>query len=100
MPVIVNPDRVAGAQTAIDEHGAQILIMDDGFQHRRMGRDLDIVTIDATCPFGYGRILPAGLLREPISGLARAKAVIVTRCDLAEQTQLESIVNTVKKLRS
>lgn len=97
VPVIVNSDRVAGARKAIADHGAQILIMDDGFQHRRLGRDLDIVTIDATCPFGYGKILPAGLLREPISELARAKAVVVTRCDLAEQSQLESIAQTVKK---
>ena len=97
VPVIVNADRVAGAHKAISEHGAQVLIMDDGFQHRRLGRELDIVTIDATCPFGYGKILPAGLLREPIRELARAKAVVITRSDLADQKQLEAVTETISK---
>jgi tetraacyldisaccharide 4'-kinase len=55
--------------------------MDDGFQHRRLNRDLDIVTIDATLPFGYRKILPAGLLRERIVSLKRADAIVLTRCD-------------------
>ena len=90
--VIVNPDRVAGAAEAVNKFGAKVLIMDDGFQHRRLARDLDIVTIDGTCPFGYGKVLPAGLLREPVAALKRADAVVVTRCDQtteAELTQLE-----------
>ena len=90
--VIVNPDRVAGATEAASKWGANIIIMDDGFQHRRLGRDLDIVTIDAMCPFGYGKVLPAGLLREPVTALKRADAVVVTRCDqttAAELAQLE-----------
>ena len=72
--IIVNPDRIAGAKEAITKYSPNIFILDDGFQHRRIGRDLDIVTIDATCPFGYGRMLPAGLLREPVSSLKRADA--------------------------
>jgi len=90
--VIVNPNRVTGATEAVNKWGAKILIMDDGFQHRRLGRDLDIVTIDAMCPFGYGKVLPAGLLREPVTALKRADAVVVTRCDqttAAELAQLE-----------
>jgi tetraacyldisaccharide 4'-kinase len=79
--VIVNPDRVAGAEEATIKFGTKVLIMDDGFQHRRLSRDLDIVTLDATEPFGYGRTLPAGLLREPVSSLKRADAVVITRCD-------------------
>ena len=76
--IVVNSDRVAGAIRAINEFEARILIMDDGFQHRRLARDLDIVMIDATQPFGYGRLLPAGLLREPISSLKRADVVVIT----------------------
>ncbi len=58
--VVVNPDRLAGAIEAVKKHRAQALIMDDGFQHRRLHRDIDIVTIDAMLPFGYGRCcLPA-----------------------------------------
>ncbi|MHC4659342.1 MAG: tetraacyldisaccharide 4'-kinase [Planctomycetota bacterium] len=89
--VIVNPDRVAGAAEAINKFGAQVLIMDDGFQHRRLNRDLDIVTIDAMQPFGYGKILPAGLLREPVAGLKRADAVVITRCDQISESQLSRI---------
>jgi len=81
VPVVIEPDRVAGAAEAVRNHGAQVLLLDDGFQHRRLARDLDILTVDATLPFGYGRLLPAGLLREPLGGLARAHAVVLTRCD-------------------
>jgi tetraacyldisaccharide 4'-kinase len=89
--VIVNPDRVWGAVEAINKFGAKVLIMDDGFQHRRLVRDLDIVAIDATRPFGYGKILPAGLLREPVSSLKRADAVVITRCDQNNDTELSEI---------
>jgi tetraacyldisaccharide 4'-kinase len=89
--VIVNPDRVAGATTAIRKYGAQILIMDDGFAHRRLRRDLDIIVVDATCPFGFGELLPAGLLREPLTALKRADAAILTRCDLVKEGELTQI---------
>jgi len=89
--VIVNPDRVAGAAEAINKFGAKVLIMDDGFQHRRLVRDLDIITIDGTQPFGYGRMLPAGLLREPIASLKRADAAVITRCDQITETELSQI---------
>jgi tetraacyldisaccharide 4'-kinase len=95
--VVVNPDRVSGAKKAIEEYGAQVLVMDDGFQHRRLGRDLDIVAVDATCPFGGGMMLPAGLLREPISAIKRAGAVVITRSDQASPMQIHLIENTVRK---
>ena len=99
VPVIVNPDRVAGAAEAIQNHGAQILVMDDGFQHRRLARDFDIVTIDATLPFGYGRLLPAGLLREPISGLKRAHAAVLTRSDQVSEEALTQIETGIGQIR-
>jgi tetraacyldisaccharide 4'-kinase len=89
--VVVNPDRIAGAVTAIREYRAQVLVMDDGFGHRRLRRNVDIITIDATCPFGYGRLLPAGLLREPLIALRRAHAAILTRCDLVTKIDLAEI---------
>lgn len=91
--VIVDPNRVAGAAKAIEKFGSQVLIMDDGFQHRRLARDLDIVTIDATHPFGYGKIFPAGLLREPLTSLGRADAVVITRCDQIPEPELGKIKN-------
>jgi len=94
-PVVVNPNRIAGAKEAI-ANGAEVLILDDAFQHRRLARDLDIVTIDATCPFGYERLLPAGLLREPLKSLKRADAVIITRADHIEKNRIEEIQRTIK----
>jgi tetraacyldisaccharide 4'-kinase len=95
--VVVDPDRVAGAAKAINAFGAKVMIMDDGFQHRRLARDLDIVAIDATRPFGYGKMLPAGLLREPVTSLKRADAVVMTRCDQVDMDDLDELE---KKLRS
>jgi tetraacyldisaccharide 4'-kinase len=95
--IVVNPNRVAGARQAIGEHDAEVLILDDGFQHRRLARDIDIVTIDATLPFGYGRLLPAGLLREPIAALRRASAVVVTRCDQISEERLAQIERQVRQ---
>ncbi len=80
VPVIVNPDRVAGAAEAV-AGGADVLVMDDGFQHRRLRRNLDIVLIDATNPLGYGHCLPRGLLRESPSVLSKADEIVITRCD-------------------
>ncbi len=96
--VVVNPNRVAGAKKAISVHQAQTLVLDDGFQHRRLKRDLDIVAVDATCPFGYGRVLPAGLLREPKSGLSRADAVIITRFDQADAEQMRQLEEKIQQI--
>lgn len=76
--VVVGSDRVAGASHA-GSVGADAILLDDGFQHRRLARDLDIVLLDATDPFGGHRLLPAGRLREPVSGLRRAGLVLITR---------------------
>jgi tetraacyldisaccharide 4'-kinase len=78
--VIENPDRTAGARRAL-ELGARVLVLDDGFQHRRARRDLDVVLVDAADPFGGGRLLPWGLLREPVQGLRRAGVIVISRAD-------------------
>jgi tetraacyldisaccharide 4'-kinase len=98
--VIINPDRLAGAAEAIDKYAAKVLIMDDGFQHRRLGRDLDIVAIDATQPFGYGKLLPAGLLREPVSSLKRVDAVVITRCDQIADAELDELERKLRATNS
>jgi len=77
--VTVGRDRASAARLARDA-GADVLILDDGFQHRRLHRDLDIVLVDAADPFGGGRGLPAGLLREPPGALLRADLLLLTRC--------------------
>lgn len=75
---VADRDRVAAARAAA-AGGAGAVVLDDGFQHRRLARDLDIVAIDATDPFGQDRVFPRGLLREKASGLRRARAAILTR---------------------
>lgn len=95
--LVQDPDRFAAAKAAQDEMGADFLILDDGFQHRRLHRDLDLVVIDATRPFGYGRILPAGLLREPLSFLKRADALVLTRCDQVDTDRLEEVEAVIQR---
>lgn len=82
--VICNADRVSAGHYAIEAFGSECFVLDDGFQHFRLARDLNLVTIDATNPWGGGRLLPYGRLREPISGLSRADCVVLTRCDQAK----------------
>ncbi len=89
--VIINPDRIAGAKEAIEKFNAKVLILDDGFQHRRLSRNLDIVTIDAVEPFGFERLIPAGLLREQVRSLKRADAIVITHSDLISNSALEVI---------
>lgn len=88
--IIANADRLAAAQAAVNA-GADMLVMDDGFQHRRLARDLDVVLIDATNPFGYGHCLPRGLMREPASALREAHVLILTRCDHTEPLPLADL---------
>ncbi len=85
--VVCDRDRAAAARWAREELGAEVFVLDDGFQHLRIARDLDIVTLDATAPWGGGHMLPRGRLREPASGLARADCVVITRAELAEDLE-------------
>jgi tetraacyldisaccharide 4'-kinase len=82
---------------AAAEDGADVLLLDDGFQHLRLLRDLDLVVVDATCPFGGGRLLPAGMLREPPTALARADAVILTHSDQVSAGQVEIIREKLRR---
>ncbi|MBI4726731.1 tetraacyldisaccharide 4'-kinase [candidate division TA06 bacterium] len=92
--VIVGKDRAAGAKKAV-ELGAQVIILDDGFQHLRLKRDLDIVLLDSQRPFDNGWLLPAGRLREPKSALRRAEVIALTRCG-AEKQKAESRRRKIK----
>jgi tetraacyldisaccharide 4'-kinase len=85
---VANPDRAAAALAAHRTLGADVIVLDDGFQHRRLARDLDIVLVDATHPFGSDHLLPRGLLREPITSLRRADVIVLTRSDQVAPAQL------------
>lgn len=79
LPVAVGPDRAAVGRELLSKLGPHVLVLDDGFQHRRLRRDLDLVCFDAREPVESLRLLPWGRLREPLGSLARAHGVVWTR---------------------
>jgi tetraacyldisaccharide 4'-kinase len=99
VPHLQGADRASLAATAVEELESEMLVLDDGFQHRQLHRDLDIVLIDATCPWGHGYLLPRGLLREPIGSLQRAHVAMLTRCDLVAPEAVEAIRATVRRIK-
>lgn len=96
VPHLQNANRVQAARRALDEFHAEVLLLDDAFQHRRLHRDLNIVLIDALEPFGFDHLLPRGLLREPLSSLGRADAIAVSRADLVAREQLDAITARIR----
>jgi tetraacyldisaccharide 4'-kinase len=79
VPVVVGSDRYEVGIFALDRFHPDVVVLDDGFQHIRLGRDLNIALIDGADPFGNGRLFPAGILREPLDALKRADIVVITR---------------------
>lgn len=91
-PILVGEDRFRSADRAVKLYGTSIAILDDGFQHWELRRDLDIVLIDSGNPFGNGHLVPRGVLREPKSALKRADIVVFTKSD-----KKISMVSSVKQ---
>lgn len=85
--VAVGADRAALGRWVLDQHPVDCVILDDGFQHRALHRDVDLVLLDATDATGLDAMLPAGRLREPFNGLERATAVIITRADSKDDVE-------------
>ncbi|TWT44132.1 Tetraacyldisaccharide 4'-kinase [Phycisphaerae bacterium RAS1] len=96
--VVVDANRVRGAATARRRYNVDCLVLDDGFQHRRLRRDLDVVLIDALDPWGGGALLPAGRLREPPQALRRASLIVLTRVNLSEPQSAGRIAERVRRL--
>lgn len=82
IPVLPGRDRVKTAETAVSEHRAEIIILDDGFQHWRLHRSCDVVAVNCTNPFGNEALLPLGILREPLRSLDRADIFVLTKASL------------------
>jgi tetraacyldisaccharide 4'-kinase len=96
--IISDRDRVAAARWAAQNLQSDLFILDDGFQHLRIKRDLDLVTVDAMNPFGGGKLLPRGRLREPLSTLACADGVVITRADMiADSDGLRARLQSLSK---
>jgi len=99
VPVRPNPSRIEAAKAVrVERPDLTVFLLDDGFQHRRAARDLDLVLVDATRPFGHGRLLPRGLLREPCRALRRADAVVITRSDRVSKSELAGLTRRLTRL--
>jgi tetraacyldisaccharide 4'-kinase len=98
VPHIQNPNRIEAAQVAIEELETQLIVLDDAMQHRRIGRDLEIVLIDALEPFGFGAVFPRGTLREPIAGVKRADVLVLTKANLIDMSERAKIRERYEKL--
>lgn len=94
IPLIVDANRIRGAKRAIKDYAVDTVILDDGFQQWHIHKDLEIVTIDATHPFGNRHTLPRGILREPLASLRRAQALVLTKTDLACELEKTKVLLT------
>ena len=97
VPVLIGPERAVTGQYAIDHFGAEVAILDDGYQHWQLERDMDIVLIDAVNVFGNNYMLPRGTLREPISHMERADVCLLTKVDQAAPGSNRYIRDTIEK---
>jgi len=98
-PVVAQPDRaggIEGLRARTGSHPFDVVVLDDGFQHRRLARDLDIVLIDASRAPLAERLLPAGWLREPVDALRRAEAVVLTHTELVDSDATEAIESCLR----
>ncbi|MBN2208538.1 MAG: tetraacyldisaccharide 4'-kinase [Candidatus Coatesbacteria bacterium] len=96
-PVVVAADRAAAAKVACERFAPDVLVMDDGFGHLRLRRDLDILVFDAKHPFANRRLLPCGMLREPLWAIERAGAAIISRTDRCEPDELEASEQAIRR---
>ena len=97
-PIIVGADRVQSAEIA-EQFNPDVFILDDGFQHWKLQRDLDIVCVNSLNPFGNGMIIPAGILREKKSALKRAKLVALTNCNLVTEEKLNKVKQEIFNIK-
>ncbi len=93
--VVADANRVAAANWARQKFNITAFVLDDGFQHRRAKRDLDIVLLDATNPFGNSKTLPFGRLREPLTNLSRADLIVITRANLVSVEKISNLKSQI-----
>ena len=97
IPVLIGTDRTITGKYAIDNFGVDVVILDDGYQHWQLKRDLNILLVDAINIFGNGHMLPRGTLREPLSHLDRADICLLTKVDQASKGACNEIKQTLQK---
>ena len=97
VPVLVGKDRYESGMTAVNQFGAEVIVLDDAFQHRQLSRDVDLILLDGKIPFGNGRLIPRGRLREPVDALARGHAIVFTRTD-KNRKATSKFISTVQQI--
>lgn len=100
IPNILNKDRMKGGLEAINRFQAECLLLDDGFQHIRLARDLNIMIVDALEPFGHEQVIPRGLLREPLEGIKRADMIMLSHADQCGHGKITDIKNRLREIAS
>ena len=98
VPHVQSPDRIAASLSLLQKSPVDVIILDDGFQHRRIARNLDIVLIDSLEPFGHNRLFPRGTLRESLRSLSRADVVLISRADMLDDSRRREIQSRVRRL--
>ena len=96
VPVIVGRERLSSGRYAVDKFQTEVIILDDGFQHLPLKRDLNLLLIDASSPFGNGYLFPRGVLREPLEQISRADAVILTK--VGQCANIKILKQNLKKI--
>ena len=97
IPVVVSKNRYKGAKLLKEKFNVEIIIMDDGFQHRKLKKTMNIVLVDATNPFGDDNYLPKGRLRESLEEIKRADKIIITKSNYINKFQLRRIFERLEK---
>ena len=98
VPHLQHRDRAATIRQLLQTEQVDLIILDDAFQHRRVERNIDLVLLDATAPFGFGHVFPRGTLRESPGSLRRAEIVLLTRSDLADEAERYAIRQQVLRI--
>jgi tetraacyldisaccharide 4'-kinase len=96
--VVVGENRYEAGRLAVEQHGATALVLDDGFQHRSLAKDLEVVVVQGRVPWGNARVFPRGTLREPLTALGRAHVVVVT--NPAGPEAVEQVTATVRRFNA
>lgn len=97
VPVIAGKDRHRSGRYAIERFGTELFVLDDGYQHIRLHRDINILLIDASNPFGNGCLLPRGILREPLRAISRADCIIISRVNEGMGEDIESLIRAYNR---
>lgn len=97
VPILISPNRYRAGRKAVTYYTPDVVLLDDGFQHRQLRRDLDIVLINALDPFGGGHLLPLGTLREPLGALKRAGMALITHADLVDEDRLSELRRAIEE---